>query len=478
MTDDTLPLEDVFNPAAPDEEMELGGLTASLRLAQGFTLLFARCNQPDQRRRLVATIRERLPHLNIQEIELREPIPHLLDELRYEIAEPVPDVIFVSGLEYSLPVAAQAANTAFVLNLNASRNSFSRYIPCPLVLWMPEYVLTAIMNGAPDFFSVRSGVYFFASNFDEMQSSIQSILADNDLAVANMPLEQKRERLHTVLNMFEEYSQLETSTQNLQSRFNLMIRAAHLYFVMGQLEQAAQAYNICLSLCDLRKNEVGRGVVLPSLGNVYVRQEKWNEAIKCFMEGFKIAERVGDWAGQAISLTSLAGIHARQNNWPNAEKSYNRALSLLPEKEVRLRAIILSNLGNMFNIQQHWHEAEQHYQQARTMFEVQHDYANLAYLFNSLGAMYARQNRWAEAEQIFLQSLPIKRRLGDVAGEGATLSNLALLNANRGDLQKALELERQALNLLSHTEDIAETQKVQSRIVELEQRLNAVPTAS
>ena len=72
---------DPFAPAALDEETELRALVQALRLAQGFKLIFVRCNQPEQRQRLIAEVRRRLPEMNVQEIHLSEPVPHLLEAL-------------------------------------------------------------------------------------------------------------------------------------------------------------------------------------------------------------------------------------------------------------------------------------------------------------------------------------------------------------------------------------------------------------
>jgi hypothetical protein len=139
-------------------------LSQALKLAQGFKLIFVRCNQNDQRLRIISKLRVELASLTIQEIHFTESVTHLLDTLRQVIAQPAPDALFVSGLEYSLPNTAEAHMTPLIANLNAARNSFPQAIPCPLVLWVPEYVLNAIMLGAPDFFSVRSGTYFFAAS--------------------------------------------------------------------------------------------------------------------------------------------------------------------------------------------------------------------------------------------------------------------------------------------------------------------------
>ncbi|MGH9855466.1 MAG: hypothetical protein ACREBD_36990, partial [Blastocatellia bacterium] len=93
---------DPFAPGTLDRETELAALTHALEFASGFSLLFVVCNQAPQRRRLMAEARARLPQFTIQEIHFSEPVNHLLDALRERLAEPLPDTVFVSGLEHTL----------------------------------------------------------------------------------------------------------------------------------------------------------------------------------------------------------------------------------------------------------------------------------------------------------------------------------------------------------------------------------------
>jgi hypothetical protein len=191
MSSDTLDTIDAFAVDSPDEESELRALAQALRLAEGFKLIFARCNQPRQQKRVIAALRQQLADLKIQEIRFDQPITHLLNALNERLEQPPPQVIFVSGLEYSLPTAADAQKTKFVANLNASRNSFPQAIPCPLVLIVPEYVLTAIAQGAPDFFSIRSGLFFFAATPGETVDMFHSLTSDNVDLIADSDLGRK-----------------------------------------------------------------------------------------------------------------------------------------------------------------------------------------------------------------------------------------------------------------------------------------------
>lgn len=207
MSDATLTEAYPFNPTALDEETELRALARALEYSEGFKLIFVRCNQ-QQRERLADKLQKRLPQLKIQKIHFGEPVPHLLDALRDRLATTTQDPVFVSGIEYSLPVAAEAHATQFVANLNASRNSFPQVINCPLVLWIPEYVLNAITIGAPDFFSIRSGVYFFAATLGEAVVAARAMMIGDEWGMADLTLAEKHERIAAIISLLNDYDAL------------------------------------------------------------------------------------------------------------------------------------------------------------------------------------------------------------------------------------------------------------------------------
>ena len=122
MTDETFDFE------APDEEVELGALAQSLRLAKSFSLLFVRCNQASQRRRLIADVKRRVPELadRIQQIHFDAPIPHLLDYLRRSSRRPDAERGIRNRTRKRSDRGRQCGpKTPFVANLNAARDVVS-----------------------------------------------------------------------------------------------------------------------------------------------------------------------------------------------------------------------------------------------------------------------------------------------------------------------------------------------------------------
>lgn len=424
MNDNPFAIADPFEPTVPDEETELRTLARALQFADGFSLLFVRCHQHDQRRRLVAALRRELPQFNMLELHFKTPIDHLLHELhkelRQRLTQPPPDAVFVYGLEYSLPTAADAHATPFVANLNAARNSFGLIVPCPLVLWVPEYVLTAIMRGAPDFFSVRSGVYYFASTPQETAAIAESMIAGEEWAVANLPLAEKLERIAAIESLLAEYRTLPDAQRDRRAEARLLNRLGNLYWTLG----------------------------------------RWTEAEACEQQSLAIYRKLGDRGGEGKTLNNLGLVYFDRGRWAEAEEAYQHSLAIRREIGDHFdEGQILTNLGNVYRSQRRWVEADVYFQHSLTIAQELGDRAREGNTLNSLGLVYTHRGRWTEAEAVYLHSLGIKQELGDRLGEGKVLINLALLRAVQGDIAGALAFGRQAIAELKTTENIAGLEK-------------------
>ena len=174
-------LEPTDGGFSPENLATLDRLIRSVDLAEGFALFFARCNIPVLRRQLIDAATNRLASLGVSVIEIafEEEIINLRTRLRgallanrgdavaalvelpmaselAAVAEPATtyavdrkQTLFVTGLENS--ISYSQPNTRLLAELNLGRDLFRRDAPHPLVLWLPDYALTAVARYAPDF---------------------------------------------------------------------------------------------------------------------------------------------------------------------------------------------------------------------------------------------------------------------------------------------------------------------------------------
>ena len=441
--------DDPFSPTALDEATELRALSQALQLAQDFKLIFVRCNQSDQRNRLVVKLRNELPAVNIQEIQFAEPLTHLLDELRTRIGRPTPDAVFLSGLEYSLPNAEDAHSTAFVANLNASRNSFPDVVHFPLVLWIPEYVLNAIILGAPDFFSIRSGVYFFAAGPGETADLAQSLMVGQVPALASLTLEEKLERVKAIESLLADYESLPTSKRDPESELRLLSRLATLTQMLGSHDTARvyfqQVLDQAKKLGKLDSESVGYG----GLGIAYRDLGQLEEAKAAFERALEISRNLGDQLGEAMDLRNIGNLHVSLGEWEDARLSHQKSLEIIRQLGDKVQeAQTLVNLGTIDRHQGRFSEAEEFLKEALQIAHTIGDKYTEGVSLQTLGTVNQNLGRMLEAEKAYQQGLQIALDLGDYEGAWNTLHNQSVLREALGDLSGATDSEKRAVEIL------------------------------
>ena len=145
--------------AEQENQQALDALERALRRADGFALYFMRCNLPALRR-------DALKHLGAQtsdtgraivEIDLEEPVTDLIAVLEQRPQEVPALAVSLSGLELSIPADEQPGT--ILAALNVERETFPTVLPCPLLIWLPEFAMRRLAQGAPDFYAWRSGEY-------------------------------------------------------------------------------------------------------------------------------------------------------------------------------------------------------------------------------------------------------------------------------------------------------------------------------
>lgn len=340
---------DPFAPGTLDQETELAALTHALEFASSFSLLFVVCNQAPQRQRLMAEVRARLPQFTIQEIQFSDPVNHLLDALRERLDSSLSDAVFVSGLEHSLPDLAGASTTPFIANLNASRNSFPQIAPCPLVLWVPEYVLTAIAQGAPDFFSIRSGVYAFAATPEELTGFAHTLSVGEHWQAQSLPLSEKRDRTAAIERLLAEYETLPVDRRDRKAEWRLLDRLGVLLYTQGNYAEALRQFQRALKLAEELGDRKRAASSLHQLGILHQIRGEYSEAMQYYEQSLRISEELGDRGAVASSVGQLGILHQARGEYGEALHRYEQSLRISEELGDR-RSIAISHarIGQLF----------------------------------------------------------------------------------------------------------------------------------
>jgi hypothetical protein len=194
---------------SPQNQDALLQIASMIRLAEGFRLGFVKCNQPFQSRQMVAQLKEMLAgEANIITVVLPEPVSSLRRAiLQARKADKVDcagkRAVMVLGFEHSVPSEGPAPTLG---ELNQSRDNFSKFFSCPVLIWLPDYALTRLAREAPDFWGWRSGVFEFLPEKNLMNSVEKSII--HDAQSDSLSLIEKRDRAEALDGLIRDYREM------------------------------------------------------------------------------------------------------------------------------------------------------------------------------------------------------------------------------------------------------------------------------
>jgi tetratricopeptide (TPR) repeat protein len=443
-----------------DESENLLRLERMLTRAEGFALAFARVNVPTQRAELVKEIRRRVERQGIEiiEIDLQAPAHDFLNELlrrlakvyltklkseprQFAVADSAPRyAVFVYGLEHSLPSSETYHPTLAVINYK--RENFRQHLAAPLVIWVPEYALQSIIEGAPDFWAWRSGVFEFVAPRKEVSKTWQTIEPERgQIELSNMTLEEKRKRIHLLSGLLAEYEAGEnTDTSEIMAiRFDLLDRLGKLYYFLGEYQHALEFHQRALDIAERSNYQAGAALSLHHIGMIHQACGDYAAALVEYEKSLKISEELGDRARLASSLHQISMIHEVRGNYGAALAGYEKALKIF--EELSDRPGVASSLHQIGMIHHHrgdYAAALAEYEKALKIAEEFGDRAGVAISLHQIGSIHQERGDYVAALAEYEKSLKIAEELGNRAGVASSLHEIGTIHLDRGDYAAAL----------------------------------------
>ena len=153
----------VLDEPGPAAE-SLQALARGLVRARGFALFLAVYSQPAQRDALIARLRAAMAGVEFHHIEVNPQTTDLLAEVLAR-APRARGPILLTGLERA--IQANQARHRLLEILNIQRPEWPHRVTQPVVLWIPELLLSFLEHEAPDFLDWRSDTVHFPGRKDE-----------------------------------------------------------------------------------------------------------------------------------------------------------------------------------------------------------------------------------------------------------------------------------------------------------------------
>jgi CHAT domain-containing protein len=149
-------------------------------------------------------------------------------------------------------------------------------------------------------------------------------------------------------------------------------------------------------------------------------------------------------------LTRMAEAFAASHEWQQADLTYAEVLERTDGVKPQIKAFLLRAWGDTFKQRGDWTNAEKHYREAEELVrKIAPDSLLRANLLDLEGE--AERKKLADVsdpEQHFLQAMEIQKRLSPVSLDLAnSLCGLGFIAAEKGELDKAQDLQNQALQI-------------------------------
>ncbi len=453
--------DDILSPEPHTPEEECAKLVRQMARSERFTLLFAVCNRADLREEMIAAIRTAFGERRVQEVPIREPIDSLLWYLRDTVTAPKPDALFVYGMENWVSQNPSPDAERFLSTLNAQRNSLAADVDIPLVFWVPEYLLVAISQAAPDFFSVRSGIYLFVRDSAERGGILESLSVSGLTDALGLMPDERTARIQELTKLLAEYQSLPKEQHDAAAELRLMDQLATNYYAAGEYTKAEP---LLLQLLAIREQVLGlmhpdTATSLNNLASLYKMQGKLTDAEPLYQQALAIREKVlaPMHPNTAGVLSNLAALYRDQGRLTVAEPLYERALAINEQALGPIHsqtANVLNNLALLYELQGRLTEAEPLHERALRIYEqvLGPMHPDTATSLNNLAYLYQLKGWLVVAEPLYERALAItEKQLGTMhPATAGTLNDLAGLYRAQGRLTEAEPLLARAVDIMEN----------------------------
>jgi tetratricopeptide (TPR) repeat protein len=439
--------------SANDEREELSALMRSIKLSQKYYLYFVNCNQVPYQDKLIKQIKSELAEKQIEVIKFKKPITNLLQEITPLLKDKTPDAIFIQGLERSISSDGKGKENALIHKLNISRDAFNDAFPCPIYLWLPSYALIKTVRHAPDFFSVRSGVFYFSAPAEKVIGDIFTSTNSEWLETSSLPIAEKQKRIANLESLLAEYQGLHSEKRDKVAEMRLYDQLATLFHSISDYRKAIDYHEKALLIAHNLNDFNSQSISLNELGNIYNELENYEKAIETIKLALKISKFLEDEENEGINLGNLGNSYLSLGNTKKAANYFKRAITIAKKySDERNLGAWLSNLGAIYSTQQEYKKAIAYYEKSLDFSRRTGDKQIQAHNLGNIGNAYQNLGQYTKAAKYYKEAFEIATKIGYKQGIGHYLWSLGSAYHNLGENKKARDYYLQAIKILEAIE--------------------------
>ena len=244
---------------------------------------------------------------------------------------------------------------------------------------------------------------------------------------------------------------------NPELQLRSLVAEASARIMLGEVEQALALLTSAQALAgEPEHTDLERATVLFHLGRCRYKLSSITTAVSLFSEALELARRSETSDDRLISdiFQWRSRCYRRQRDWLAAREDVEHALELAESLgDARTMAHSYFQASIIAERNGHWILARSHAERAKALYEQEGDRLNVGRLLNNLGALNFLLGKSDEAVGLLKQAVSVAMEVGSQPDAAQAISSLAQVHLRSGDLERAEEQARLALELLDDRPD-------------------------
>ena len=427
----------------PQHENDGGMLITRLartlsRAGNQFTLLFVVVNLPETRKQLaqqlVQVLERPVVELTVPKEQLTETTLDYWVQSQLENA-PKDAVVFLHDLPESVPTEKKALRRV-MQQLNWRRSALAR-IHRPLVIWLPQYLVSQLAEDAPDLYDWYSNVYEFSLSTEAVEKQKdgwkEELTSSQTDPAERMSRAEKERWLHTLTELLDE------NKEPNQYRAHLLNELGRLHNAIGNLEDALECYEQSLAIQQEIGDKSGEGTTLNNISQIYDARGDYETALRYLEQSLAIRQEIGDKSGEGRTLNNISQIFKARGDYETALRYLEQSLAIQQEiGDKSGEGTTLNNMATTAHARGDYETALRYLEQSLAIQQEIGDKSGEGRTLNNISQIYDARGDYETALRYLEQSLAIQQEIGDKSGMCATLFNMGHISAQNEKMKEAV----------------------------------------
>ena len=248
--------------------------------------------------------------------------------------------------------------------------------------------------------------------------------------------------------LYEELKSWKEAARTLSSSIQPLI-------LLGEYDRAFQASERAREIFERLKEPLRIARLEINVGNIFHRQDRFEEALAHYERGYQGLLPSGDTEGLAVVLSNMAVCLISMNDFPRALSTYQRARSVCEANGMPLLVAQADyNIAYLYYLRGEYSEAIDRLYAARRSCEATGDAYHFALCHLDLSDVYLELNLSEEAREIAHEGFLRFEKLGMGYEAAKTLANQAIACGQGGKIGQAMEQFARARQMFAHEKNL------------------------